>query len=388
MRRPRGARVERPARVPAVQPFADPVLPHLGARHHRPGRDADRGRLDGLPDVHVRMAEHHDAVLAAALEPVRRCASPCCSGTRWSTSTPSLRPGPGWNSAAISAARRRRRASPPPRPRPAGRRPRSARPAPRRACPRRRCARPEPPSPAARAPRPNRRRCGRSGDSAARGRTRAYQRRRPALDQEAGAEREDAVTAVAVLEGDGVAARGLLHPHDRAAVPGLRVLDHQPRRGLDLRRRRAPPRLREQSSVRTARCSPQAEGRPRVGGTPYTGLARLALPVNECHGPSSPPEGPVDQEVRTMDEPKLDRRRLEVLRAIVEDYVATAGAGRLEGPGRAAQPRACPPATIRNDMAAARGGGLHRTSRTPAPAGCPPTRATGCSWTGSPTSSR
>jgi heat-inducible transcriptional repressor len=87
-----------------------------------------------------------------------------------------------------------------------------------------------------------------------------------------------------------------------------------------------------------------------------------------------------------MDEPKLDRRRLDVLRAIVEDYVAT-----KEPVGSKALVErhnlGVSPATIRNDMAALEDEG-YIPSRTPAPAGCPPTRATGCSSTGSPPSSR
>ena len=83
----------------------------------------------------------------------------------------------------------------------------------------------------------------------------------------------------------------------------------------------------------------------------------------------------------------LDDRKLEVLRAIVEDYVVDQRAGRVEGAGRAAPPRRLPGHDPQ------RHGARWRTratspSRTPAPAGCRPTRATGCSSTGSRRSSR
>ena len=81
-----------------------------------------------------------------------------------------------------------------------------------------------------------------------------------------------------------------------------------------------------------------------------------------------------------------DERRLAVLRAIVEDYVATeepvGSKALVERHGLGVSP-----ATVRNDMAALEEEGSS-PSRTRAPAGCPPTRATGSSSTGSPRSSR
>ena len=80
-------------------------------------------------------------------------------------------------------------------------------------------------------------------------------------------------------------------------------------------------------------------------------------------------------------------RRLAVLRAIVEDYVATQEPVGSQGAGRAAPAR-----RVAGDdpqrHGGAGGGGATSPSRTPAPAGSPPTRATGCSSTGSPRSSR
>ena len=78
-----------------------------------------------------------------------------------------------------------------------------------------------------------------------------------------------------------------------------------------------------------------------------------------------------------------DDRRLAVLRAIVEDYVAHPGAGRLarrwSSGTSSASPRRRSATTWRRWRTRATS-----PSRTPAPAGSPPTRATGSSSTGSP----
>ena len=83
----------------------------------------------------------------------------------------------------------------------------------------------------------------------------------------------------------------------------------------------------------------------------------------------------------------IDDRRLAVLRAIVEDYVATqepvGSRALVERHSLGVSPGDDP-----QRHGGAGGGGLHRASRTPAPAACPPTRATGCSSTSSPPSSR
>ncbi len=82
-----------------------------------------------------------------------------------------------------------------------------------------------------------------------------------------------------------------------------------------------------------------------------------------------------------------DERRLAVLRAIVEDYVAT-----QEPVGSKAlverHQLGVSPATIRNDMAALEEERLHRPAPHQCRAGSRPTRATGSSSTGSPASSR
>ena len=85
-----------------------------------------------------------------------------------------------------------------------------------------------------------------------------------------------------------------------------------------------------------------------------------------------------------------DRRRQEVLRAIVADYIAS-----HEPVGSKAlvdrHSLGVSPATIRNDMAALEDEGLiaaPHTSSTPAPDGSPRRRATASSWTTSTTSSR
>ena len=82
----------------------------------------------------------------------------------------------------------------------------------------------------------------------------------------------------------------------------------------------------------------------------------------------------------------LDDRKLEVLRAIVEDYVAT-----QEPVGSKAlvdrHHLGVSPATIRNDMAVLEEEGSS-PSRTPVPAGSRPTRAIASSSTSSPASNR
>ena len=75
-------------------------------------------------------------------------------------------------------------------------------------------------------------------------------------------------------------------------------------------------------------------------------------------------------------------RRLAVLRAIVEDYVADPGAGRARKALVERHRSGVSPATIRNDMAALEEEGLHRPAAHQRRAGCRPTRATGCSSTG------
>ena len=76
----------------------------------------------------------------------RRCRTPWCPGTRWSTRTPIRRPGPGLELGdRRRRGRRRRPASRRRRPRRAGRRPTPSRPARRRAGPRRRSASRSPP---------------------------------------------------------------------------------------------------------------------------------------------------------------------------------------------------------------------------------------------------
>lgn len=82
----------------------------------------------------------------------------------------------------------------------------------------------------------------------------------------------------------------------------------------------------------------------------------------------------------------LSERRLQVLRAIVQDYVGT------EEPvgSKALTERhslGVSPATVRNDMAALEDEGYIAQPHTSAGAS-PPTRATGCSWTSWPASSR
>ena len=82
----------------------------------------------------------------------------------------------------------------------------------------------------------------------------------------------------------------------------------------------------------------------------------------------------------------LDDRKLDVLRAIVEDYVATqepVGSKALVERHQLGSPR--PPSATTWPCWRRR---ATSASRTPAPAGCPPTGATGSSSTGSPGSSR
>ena len=76
----------------------------------------------------------------------------------------------------------------------------------------------------------------------------------------------------------------------------------------------------------------------------------------------------------------VEDRKLAVLRAIVEDYVATeepVGSKALVERHRSASRR--PPSATTWRRWRRRGSS---PSRTPAPAGCRPTRATGCSSTG------
>ena len=81
-------------------------------------------------------------------------------------------------------------------------------------------------------------------------------------------------------------------------------------------------------------------------------------------------------------------RRLMVLRAIVQDYVADLRAGRVARRSSSATTSGSSAATVRNDMAAARGGGPHPRAAHLGRPGARPTRATACSSTGSAPSSR
>ena len=231
---------------------ATPCLPRRAARDVRPGVHAQAVRPDGLPDVDVRVADDEHVLGERAHRPglptTRHSLVP---GTRWSTSTPIRRPGPGRERRAPRPrGRRRRRGARRRRPRPAGRRPTPSRRARRRAGPRRRSATPratrarapwtatEPLAVRAVAPAPRERRRPPGG---------VGQRHGGAVDEEARAEAEAAGPSVAVLEVHDVHPAGLLDAHDRTAPRRSR----RPRRrcpsAADLgraaaRRRRRSPR--------------------------------------------------------------------------------------------------------------------------------------------------
>src|SRR6188508_389268 len=103
----------------------------------------------------------------------------------------------------------------------------------------------------------------------------------------------------------------------------------------------------------------------------------LALPNKECQ---------VDEGQRRREVAMQEERRLDVLRAIVEDYVATeepvGSKALVERHGLGVSP-----ATVRNDMAALEDEGYITQPHTSA-GRVPPTRATGSSSTSSPRSSR
>ena len=80
---------------------------------------------------------------------------------------------------------------------------------------------------------------------------------------------------------------------------------------------------------------------------------------------------------------ELDERKAAILRAIVEEYVATAQPVGSQTIAQSPRPRRVERhGAQRDDRARARG--LHRPSRTPRPAGSPPTAATATSSTTSP----
>ena len=170
-------------------------------------------------------------------------------GTRWSTSTPSRRSGSGPNSRRRRRGRRCRRGTRPRRPRRAGRRPRPARRARRRGVPRRRCGSAGRPGRRVRRPRASPTRC-----AAGRGRSgrRRDQDHGPAVEQEAGTERERPCGRVGGLRGSTV-------PRSRST------------------RTIAPQKpVAASSTTRPSSATASLDERPRGGGDPVAG--RTSLP--------------------------------------------------------------------------------------------------------------
>ena len=165
----------------------------------------------------------------------------------------------------------------------------------------------------------------------------------------------------------------LLDAHDRAAEAGLGVLDDEVALGRQLgraargrrrcagqRRRRRTVLIRQPGTPRDPRRPGAGRGqearrtgpRGQPGDAPYTwhsGQASASRPGRRRRVVRRP------WEVRSV----LEDRRLDVLRAIVEDYVVDPRAGRVQDAGRAAQPR-----RLAGDdpqrHGRARGRGLHR----------------------------
>ncbi len=136
------------------------------------------------------------------------------------------------------------------------------------------------------------------------------------------------------------------HAHHRAAEAGLGVLDDQAGLGLDLRRASRSPLSvggEHVAAVPVHRRQPARSGshpsRRRAAVTVGRGVAarrdaRRTLGTRPSGVPAR--SGVADhivEEVRVLEDRKLD-----VLRAIVEDYVSTQEPVGLQGPRRAAQP--------------------------------------------------
>ena len=232
----------------AVRPaelLADALLPLDRCAGRRASASSpSRSGFTACPDVDERVADdqHVPADRATSRPPAR-------SGSPWSRAPGGRRarrpgaPGRAGSRAAARRGRRRRRGTPRPRPRSAGRRPRPSRPARRRAGPRRRSGWPGRPGPWRRGRRPTRSavRVGLAGAAAGRRR----EDHRPALEQEAGPEREGAPLAAPVLEGHRVEVA--LDGDDLAAPVGGDLLDDQ-RRCRPRSRRRGPSWASRQSA--------------------------------------------------------------------------------------------------------------------------------------------
>ena len=145
----------------AVRPaelLADAVLPLDAARARRASASMpSRSGLTACPDVDERVADDQHVLADRALATAAAIRLSLEPATRWSTSTPTRRSGPGPEVAqvlgeVVDAAR----GTPRRRPRCAGRRPRPSRRARRRAGPRRRSGWPGRPGPWRRARRPTR----------------------------------------------------------------------------------------------------------------------------------------------------------------------------------------------------------------------------------------
>ena len=183
---------------------ADALLPLDVARHVGPALQPEPLRLHRRPDVDERVADDEHVL------PERRArdlvGDPALLRARHEVvdqhPDPALRAGPEVAQVA-RPGRRRRRGTRRPRPRSAGRRPRPSRPARRRAGPRRRSGSAGPPGPARRGRRPSRTPYG-SASAGACARDRGGEDHRPALEQEARAEREGTPPGAAVLERDRV----------------------------------------------------------------------------------------------------------------------------------------------------------------------------------------
>ena len=341
------------------------MLPLGAALDDGPGVEPDPLGTDGLPHVDVRVAEHEDGARRASRgRPRRRSGSPWSRRPGGPPARRRAARGPGRSRAGRPAGCRRRRAAPRRRPRAAGRRPRPSRPARRRACPRPRSGCPGHP----RAGVVHGDRAGRGAASVERApaaRTGAVRATGSPSSQKPRPSGKVRVRPLPVLEDDDVLTAGLLDPHDGADPAGGDLLDDEAglgglraagAGGSVVRRAGAPEHVRAVAVVvhpgslgarsrgrsRGAQPSPPAcRALRRSIGTRVRGVLPRATTAHDRH------DGGGDMS---------EDRRLDVLRAIVEDYVAT----KEPVGSRALVERhslGVSPATIRNDMAALEEGG-------------------------------
>ena len=185
-----------------------------------------RAGLHRLPDVDVRMPDDEHVppcgprVTASAM---RLSFEP---GTRWSTSTPTRRAGPGENSAtsAVSSSTPSRYSTTTPSTRRSAPQTFSTSSASWRPSTKMRLGAGDPAGASATAERAG---CGARARCRC-GHGRVHEHDGLAVEQETAAEREQPQLAEAVLEGDDV----LLHPHHRAAEPGGGLFDDEVSRGF------------------------------------------------------------------------------------------------------------------------------------------------------------